>query len=40
MKEENLLNDRYRRYLTANETIKHAISRCTALAAGDSNERL
>lgn len=30
---------RCRQYLTANETIKHVISRCTALPAGDYNER-
>lgn len=38
-KELDLLNGGCRQYLTANETIKHVISRCTALAARDCDER-
>lgn len=39
MQEVHLLNGRCRQYLMANETIKHVISRCAALLAGDYNER-
>lgn len=35
----DLLNGGCRQYLTANETIKHVISRRTALAARDCDER-
>lgn len=39
MQEVHLLNGRCRQYLMANETIKHVISRCAALLAGDYSER-
>lgn len=38
-KEADSLNGGCRQYVTANETIKHIISRCAVLAAADRGER-